>query len=181
MARQWEQQLNLRRVEFLDDEFTVDLRDSEHEDRKILVRTHIGANIFVPVPPSSQTAVEIVKTEQDRVTEIMGAQAATSPAGSDRYFKDLVSRTNWPQRFKNQRSGGWSGDSIVDARMLINFAIAKKENPEIRGYTILGSLLEELRKDVGEKEAEELVDLICKRGLITDPVALGALRPPLPD
>lgn len=63
-----------------------------------------------------------------------------------------------------------------DARDLINYAIGKNGNPETKGYTILGSLLEEVRKDVGRAEADELAELICKRGLITDPVALGGLR-----
>ena len=132
--------------------------------------------MFISLAAPVAKSVPLSPNETRRIVEILSNQAANAPAGPEKYFRDLVWRTNWPERFKSQRSGGWSGDTGNDARSLINYAIGKKDHPDVKAYTILGSLLEHMTADVGGAESDELVDLIRKYGLITDPAVVNGLR-----
>jgi len=179
MARQWEEQLKVLRVKFFDLEFTQDLRKSEREDRKNSIQTFIGKSTFVPsaAAMSGKRVSDLLKPQLDPIIEILSRQAATSNIGPEKYFKDLIARTNWPQRFKDQRSGGWTGNAPRDSRELIDWAVERKENPDKKDFTILGGLLLELRLDVGASDVDKLAELIFTYSLITDEVVLAELRP----
>lgn len=126
--------------------------------------------------PSPLESSKISPSEKKLLIEIASTQAAVASVGVKQYFRNLVAATNWPEDFKRQRADVYSGDAMSDARELIDFAMAKGENPSIKGYTFLGSVLECLISDVGAVQARQLFEIIRQHALITNEEVINELR-----
>ncbi len=111
----------------------------------------------------------------DRLVDLMAELAGTHPIGPQKWFGDLVSRSNLPRRMTLQLSGTWTGDPYYDARQLIRWCLARGVNADDPRYTMLGSILAPLLDDVGADLAAELVALIRSYGLYRDARTTGSL------
>jgi len=87
-----------------------------------------------------------------------------------------VNRSNLPNRFQIQLAGGYTGDPTVDARVILNFAIAKDVNPADVRYTTVGSILKELLDDVGLDNYQTIVAVIVAYNLYRDQKMLAKLK-----
>jgi len=111
----------------------------------------------------------LVPAETEALVEILADQAATSFAGPQRFFKDLVSRANLPRNFRAAVAGVWTGDTSVDARALLSWASQRGTNPTDPSVTVLGALLKGLLPDLGLEQRAEVSAIIYRRQLFNDP------------
>lgn len=117
------------------------------------------------------------KTDMDTLVELIATQAANAiGVGPQGYFKDLVSRTTLKPNFRLSLSGVWTGNPLVDARALVNWAVSKPVNPADGRFTTLGSFLQELLKDVDLTGQRTLVALIIGKTLYLDADLLNGLK-----
>ncbi len=113
----------------------------------------------------------------DRLVDGLAHIATTRPNISSReYLRDLVNRAHLPQRWKQELTGGWTGNANVDVRNLIIWAIAQDINPQNPQFTTLGSILEPLLRDVGLEKTSLIVALISTYRLYRDERLLEDLR-----
>jgi V8-like Glu-specific endopeptidase len=121
---------------------------------------------------------QLSKSDTDHLVEIIAAQAANAlgMGGPQGYFNDLVSRTNLKQNFKWQLAGVWGGNPLVDARKLINWALAKPVNPEDPRYTTLGSFLTEILEEVDLTDQRWIASLIIANDLYLAPDLKNQLK-----
>lgn len=121
--------------------------------------------------------LNLSQDDVDRLVEIIATQAANAPGiGPQGYFRDLVSRTNLKQNFKLALAGVWTGNPVVDARTLVNWALSKQINPVDPRYTSLGSFLKEILEDSDLTDQRWIVSLILAYGLYPDPALTKQLR-----
>ncbi len=121
--------------------------------------------------------LNLTQVDMDRLVDIIAIQAANAPGiGPQGYFSDLVSRTNLKANFKLQFSGVWTGNPLVDARKLINWALSKAVNPADPRYTTIGSFLVEILEDLDLTDQRWIAALIVANGLYLDPVLTAQLR-----
>ena len=66
-------------------------------------------------PPNKEHLIDIL---------IKTSVVASGSIGMQGYFRLLINRTNWSDRFKRSRIGGLCGDPDVDSRSLVDWAIA---------------------------------------------------------
>ena len=118
----------------------------------------------------------IPQTDIDKLVNVLTNQAANSFTNPQEFFRDLLNRANLPQQWVNGLAGGWTGNPNIDARKLINWALAKNGNPNDKRFTTLGSILNPLLIDVGFNDAILIVSLIIIYQLCTDKKELEKLK-----
>lgn len=111
--------------------------------------------------------VKLKAKDVNDLVAILAELAASTPAGPERYLRDLVMRADIPDRFKTQLAGGWTGDSNIDARTLVNWAVARET---------LGNILKELLDDVGCENYAIVVAVIVAYSLYGDKASLARLK-----
>ena len=122
-------------------------------------------------------SVTLKPEDTNRLVSLLASQAANSFVGTRSYFRDLINRANLPQDWIFRLADIWTGDAMIDARSLINWACSKDINPQDRRYTILGSILKPvLEEDVGFENAGLLAILIVVYQLYRDPQFLNNLQ-----
>ena len=102
--------------------------------------------------------------------------ATNSTTSSKEYFKGLVNQLNLPEKWRNSIADIWTGDTNTDTSKLMNWVEQKKSYPnesEKSGYTVLGSLIEKLLEETGDRH---LLKIITTYELITDENALDSLK-----
>ena len=123
------------------------------------------------------TPINLSKSDIDHLVEIVATQAANAPGvGPQGYFSDLVSRTNLKSNFKLQLAGTWTGNALVDARKLFNWALSKPVNPVDSRYTTIGSFLENLLDDLDLIDQRWIVSLIIVNDLYIASSLIGQLK-----
>ncbi|MEO1431284.1 MAG: trypsin-like peptidase domain-containing protein [Cyanobacteria bacterium J06632_19] len=125
---------------------------------------------------NSSMSNTISKTDIDKLVNVITNQAANAFISPQEFFKDLINRANLPQKWVFGLAGVWTGDPNVDARKLINWALANNGNPNDKRFTTLGSILQALLIDVGFNDAILIVSLIIIYQLCTDKKELEKLR-----
>ncbi len=102
--------------------------------------------------------------------------ATNAPIPATEYFKGLVNQLNLPEKWRNSIADIWTGDTNTDTSKLMNWVEQKKSYPnesEKSGYTVLGSLIEKLLEETGDRH---LLKIITTYELITDENALDSLK-----
>ncbi|NEP54199.1 MAG: trypsin-like peptidase domain-containing protein [Moorea sp. SIO3C2] len=99
------------------------------------------------------------------MVEILANQAMKSLVDPKMFFRDLVRRTNLPQRWAFETAATWTGDVAIDSRRLIDWLDSKGTNPQDKRYTALGAVLTELLQNVGFEDASFIVSLIINYNL----------------
>lgn len=118
----------------------------------------------------------IPQSDIDQLVNVIVSQAANAFTTPQEFFNDLVNRANLPQKWVFGLAGIWKGDPNIDARKLINWALAKNGNPNDKRFTTLGSILQPLLIDVGFNDAILIVSLIIIHQLCTDKKLLEKLQ-----
>jgi hypothetical protein len=95
----------------------------------------------------------------------MAAQAANADE-PDSYLRDLIKRSELPQRFRLQVIGRRFSDLGMGTRELVRWADSKGVNPCDPRLTTLGSLIYTLLGDVGLDLAADLVAVMVARRLV---------------
>ncbi|HYT41185.1 MAG TPA: hypothetical protein VEP90_02460, partial [Methylomirabilota bacterium] len=98
----------------------------------------------------------------EKLVAILTKHAANSADSPNDFFRDLIDRADLPYRWKWQMAGVWRRNVETNARYLINWSITKGTNPDNSQpqFTILGSLLEILLKEVGNEDARIIAGLM---------------------
>lgn len=109
---------------------------------------------------SRNMPVSLRASDIDLLVSILADLAANAFVSPQAYLRDLVMRSDLPKRYHLQLAGGFTGDPTIDARALVNFAIARGINPEDPSYTTLGSILKAVLDDVGAENYSNIVAII---------------------
>ena len=125
---------------------------------------------------NDEYSITMKKNYIDKLVDVLAALAATSLISPQEFFNDLVNRANLPQQWVFRLTGTWKGDSYIDARKLINWALAKDVNPNDKRFTTLGSILQPLLQEAGFNDAKFIVSLIIIHKLYTDKKLLEKLQ-----
>lgn len=114
----------------------------------------------------------------DKLVDILSTRSAEPLAGGTQaYFMNLVSSSHLPNKWRGEVLGGFSGNSIHNARNLVNWAISKKINSEDPRYTAIGSVLRALlSEELSPDDARVVVSLLVGYQLILDQVKLDQLK-----
>jgi hypothetical protein len=102
----------------------------------------------------------MLQADKDQLVELLAKQAANAEDAKD-YFKDLVRRADLPDRWKRNLAGVWRGNANMDARFLVDWAIAKGVNPNNRNFATLGSLVQPFLTDLGFDDAIKVAALVA--------------------
>lgn len=113
--------------------------------------------------------------DRDALVGILAEQAATS-ADTRLYYRDLVDQANLPRLWGMSIAGTWTGDVVMDARRLLQWAEAKGVNPADPRFTTVGALLTASLPGLGLDRASTVVAVISARGLYRDAGVLRGLR-----
>ena len=93
------------------------------------------------------------------------------------WFRDIVSDSDLPEKFKLSIHGIWGGNAFSDASRLIDYAYSRGVQQGRPNFTALGAILKTLlESDVPVADAEFIVALIVKYGMYRDPSLLQRLR-----
>ena len=107
---------------------------------------------------------------------ILSSLATNAPIPATEYFKGLVNQLNLPEKWRNSIADIWTGDTNTDTSKLVNWVEQKKSYPnesEKPGYTVLGSLLEKLLEETGDRH---FLEIIISYELITNESVLDNLK-----
>ncbi len=122
---------------------------------------------------NSQNNIQICNYELDDkdkfyIIDTIEELARSSKISSKHYFKNLVEQLDLPERWQQELSDVWLGDTWRDSTKLINWIQCKNSYPKgskQSGKTVLGNLL----KIIIEKSCDpKLVSIIIENDLITD-------------
>lgn len=93
-------------------------------------------------------SIEIHTDDLNKVTDLLASLAAYSPSGAWSFLKDLIQRANIPENWKTTILQTES----LDARTLIEWAKSKGPNPDQAKCHTLGSILNIVLEETGDKE-----------------------------
>lgn len=130
-------------------------------------------------PPRRPPDLNLSGSERDLLVDVLAEQAASGNLGDPQdYFNDLVMQTDVPDSWARKVKGQWTGNTPMDARRLVGWAIVRNSFPpghERAGDTVLGALVEPIVKDTYSDEMHRLGQMVVKRRLLR-PAALAGLR-----
>lgn len=126
-------------------------------------------------PEYMPSAVQVPKVDRERIVQTLAKSAASGFSGSTPFYRDLISRADLREEWRQSLSGVWQGDAQSDARNLVTWAIARGVNPQDRKYTTLGSILEALLDQLGYDDQILIVALIYTYHLYCDSHLLAGL------
>ena len=114
----------------------------------------------------------------DKLVEILSFRSTEPLAGGTQaYFMNLVSSSHLPNKWRAMIIGGFTGNSIYNARNLINWAISQKINPEDPSYTTIGSVLRALlSEELSPDDAQVVVSIMVGYQLVCDKTKLNNLK-----
>jgi endonuclease G len=114
----------------------------------------------------------------DALVDILATQASKTLAASPQdFFLDLVANAHLPTEWRQSIAGRWTGNSRIDSRRLVDWAIAQDINPEEPSYTTLGALLRALlRQKLSPDPARTIVSIMVGYRLVLDRRKLNELR-----
>jgi len=117
------------------------------------------------------------------IRRILTNQAMASPpkVGVEGYFKNLVSRSDWPDPWKSDITSVWTGAAGFDAGTFLDYVMGKQLFPgghKKHGDSVLGWILWDLlrNQEVGSPDDERLATIILPFGLIRDQTVIDDLR-----
>lgn len=132
-----------------------------------------------PPPPLGAAAADcgaapqpLSTADRERLATLFARVASTAPGLLPQdVFRDLVSRAELPETWRQQLAGTWSGNAPADARRLIIWAQGKGANPAQPQWTTLGSLLLPLiaADDLGVEDRHTVINLIRHYHLCSAP------------
>jgi hypothetical protein len=102
-----------------------------------------------------------------KLADLLSNYVSLRPGEPQAIFDHILSRANLPPRWRRQFAGTWTGDTDIDALVLVDWAIGRGTNPEDPSMTTLGSILTPLLQDkeLGLEEASTIVAIIYAYGL----------------
>jgi V8-like Glu-specific endopeptidase len=119
---------------------------------------------------------EIENVDRNRLRDILAGLAGNSD-DPKAWFRDLVSDSDLPEKFKLSIQGIWRGNAFSDAGRLIDYAYSRGVQQGKPNFTALGAILKTvLESDIGIDPAQFIVALIIKYGMYREPSMLERLR-----
>jgi V8-like Glu-specific endopeptidase len=114
----------------------------------------------------------------DKLVDILSVRSTEPLAGGTQaYFINLISSSHLPNKWRASIIGGFTGNSIYNARNLVNWAIAQKINPEDPSYTTIGSILRALlSQELSPDDARVVVSIMVGYQLVLDKTKLNNLK-----
>ncbi|KST65526.1 response regulator [Mastigocoleus testarum] len=125
---------------------------------------------------SPSNSYQLSDNDKEYLITTISRLATNSTTSSKEYFKALVNQLNLPEKWRNSIADIWTGDTNTDTSKLVNWVEQKKSYPnesEKPGYTVLGSLIEKLLEETGDRH---FLEMIISYELITDKSVLDNLR-----
>jgi endonuclease G len=119
--------------------------------------------------------MEIEYQDRNKLVETLAKQAVNTNTGVISYFDNLIRQANFTDLMKQQRIGGFLGNSEIDARRLVDWALSIGINPK-DGNAALGSMVLPLVPRSGLEDAAFLSSMIVAYNLIRSPSVLNALQ-----
>jgi V8-like Glu-specific endopeptidase len=113
--------------------------------------------------------------DRERIVTALAEQAAAYLPGPSLYYRSLLARTDLPPAWIMSLAGTWTGDPLIDGRLLVQWALAKDVNPSDSRYTTLGSLLGILLEDQGLEGQSMTAAAIFVHRLFRDDALLAGL------
>jgi V8-like Glu-specific endopeptidase len=107
----------------------------------------------------------LAQADRGRLVEILTEQAQANPAGASVFFERLLANAKLPAGWTEDHTQSFRLIPAVAARLLVDWAISKKEHPHEPQFTVLGSLLHSLLPKLGFSDARYIVALISHYGL----------------
>jgi hypothetical protein len=136
--------------------------------------------VFKIEPLGSSISLADAKADLIR---ILANQAMHAPPalGVKGYFRNLVSRSDWPDQWKSDIIDGWTGSAQVDAGVFIDYVMGKGFFPaglQKHDDSVLGWFIYDLLKnlEVSSPDDKRLATLILNLGLIRDQTTVDWLR-----
>ena len=121
--------------------------------------------------------------ENDLIIAKLAKIAASRPRTPvEEYFASIIVRgSDWPEPWKQQLAGGWTGDASTDARELVNWMSPDRTYPSnhpMKGQSVLGRLLWRLLDSAewGSPDDREVAKIIRDFHLIEEEDILDKLR-----
>src|SRR5262249_33507923 len=105
--------------------------------------------------------------DEQRVVQIMSLQAQSQfPTDPAMFFSNLKQKLNFPTEWY------WTPDKNAEiaASNLLDYVIKKKSHPNMKGHTVLGSLLVKLIPSVGAEDRKFLYELVVDYCLIDEKI-----------
>lgn len=121
--------------------------------------------------------IKVDYEDKNRLVGVVAELAAVAPVSNYAYFKNLVNRARLPRAWQVSLSGAWVGDPKIDARMLIDYLLARDVNPADPRVTSLGELLRVLLQDqeLGLDTRSLLAAVIHRNQLFVDAGLMNGL------
>jgi V8-like Glu-specific endopeptidase len=114
-------------------------------------------------------------SEIDSVVEILVKLVTLASVDTAKYFNSLVGSAHVPSQWRASLTGVWTGNVNIDARALVDWALAKGTNPKDPRVTTVGALLKAMLPQLGLEERSAVAALIHQRRLFNDPGLLENL------
>jgi len=176
VGEEWKNQLdNLEQVRFFTKQFIPDLKKEDVEIQIQLVKDRFGLDRFKSNPKirSRLTWIDLkqegeeTNKEKECVINIIANQASHAPSvfGPKGYLSNAISKTRWPDPWKEISKGGLKGIPAPDAREVFDYALSKGSLKKEPLVTALGNLLEQIMPDLGREDCTTIKDFIAKYNL----------------
>lgn len=120
-------------------------------------------------------ATGLKPSDTARLVKLIGGQAVLADSPQS-YFRDLMRQANVPPDWVAETAGRWSGNVSVDARWLLDWAVAKDVNPDDPRYTTIGSVLTPVLNQLGLEGRRDIAAVIIARSLYLDDGLKDELR-----
>ena len=139
--------------------------------------------VFELNSPNVGTLEVLGNADVQRIIGILTRQAMSAPpnVGVGGYFRNLVSRSGWPEKWEGDVISGWTGSAGTDARTFIDYVMGKELFPvthEKHGDSVLGWVLLDLlrNQEISSPNDKWLATIILHFKLIQNQAAVDELR-----
>lgn len=140
-------------------------------------------DVFELKLPKAGKVRKLSSADVQRIVGILATQATTAPpkVGVEGYFRNLVSRSGWPEKWRDAIISGWTGSAGTDARTFIDYVMGRELFPpghEKHGDSVLGWVLWDLlrNQEISSPNAEWVASIILDCKLIQNQADVDELR-----
>jgi hypothetical protein len=135
------------------------------------------AQVTIGFTPIGVGRSNIPSSDVERLVVLISDIAANAASDSKVYYKNLLRKSNIPDKMTFQVFSQLVDNPEYDARTIINWAISKGTNPN-SGEQTLGDILLNTIADVGLEDRSIIVEMIAKYRLCNDVSILARLGLP---
>jgi hypothetical protein len=146
---------------------------------KILYRV---LNVFKLMSPAARRndAHLISQADLEPIIKTLAKLATNTPGGAAGYFENLVKNSEWPDDWKSERQGGWSGNANAGASNIVTYALGKTfpAGHLKAGQSVLGWLLFDVvtKTTAGGAEQTQFSRFILENDLLNNEESIKLLR-----